>query len=52
MKCQRTCPENRAYVKWSEKNETFSDEETQLLRTDLTANDIPGSIRDKLAAWA
>jgi len=48
MKCQRSCPENRAYVKWIEQNESFSEEETQLLRTGLDENDIPGSIRDKL----
>jgi epoxyqueuosine reductase len=48
MKCQRICPENRAYVKWIEKNETFSEEETQLLRAGLTKDALPGSIRDKL----
>ncbi len=48
MKCQRICPENRAYVKRIEKNETFSEEETQLLRMGLTEDTLPGSIRDKL----
>jgi epoxyqueuosine reductase len=48
MKCQRICPQNQAYVKWIEKSETFSEEETQLLRAGLTENDLPGSIRDKL----
>ncbi len=48
MKCQRICPENRAYVKEIEKNETFSEEETQLLRGGLTEETLPGSIRDKL----
>lgn len=48
MKCQRTCPENRAYVKWIEQNESFSEEETQLLRSGLTENDLPEAIRDKL----
>jgi len=48
MKCQRICPENRPYVKWIEKNETFSEAETQLLRKGLTKDTLPGSIRDKL----
>lgn len=48
MKCQRSCPENRAYVKWIEQNESFSEEETKLLRSGLTENDIPSSIHEKL----
>ncbi|MCU0286608.1 MAG: hypothetical protein MUF15_09430 [Acidobacteria bacterium] len=48
MKCQRACPENHEYVKWIEKNETFSEEETLLLRKGLTEQDMPASIRDKL----
>lgn len=48
MKCQRICPENQDYIKRIEDNESFSEEETQLLRTGLSENDIPGSIQDKL----
>jgi len=48
MKCQRICPGNRAYVKWIEKNETFSEEETQLLRAGLSEDALPGAIRAKL----
>jgi len=44
----RICPENRAYVKWIEKNETFSEEETQLLRAGLTEDALPGATREKL----
>ncbi|HLP59613.1 MAG TPA: 4Fe-4S double cluster binding domain-containing protein [Candidatus Deferrimicrobium sp.] len=49
MKCQRICPENRDYVNWIEENETFSEEETQLLRVGLNENNIPEPVKDKLA---
>jgi epoxyqueuosine reductase len=48
MKCQRICPENRVYVNWIEENETFSREETNLLRQGLTVETVPAPIRDKL----
>lgn len=48
MKCQRICPENKPYIEWIEENETFSEEETRLLRKGLTEDDLPIEIRDKL----
>ena len=48
MKCQRICPENKSYINWIEKNETFNEEETQLLRKGLTEDNLPDEIRDKL----
>lgn len=48
MKCQRICPVNRPHIEWIEKSETFSEEETLLLRKGVTENDLPESIREKL----
>jgi epoxyqueuosine reductase len=48
MKCQRICPENKSYINWIEENETFTEEETRLLREGLTEDNLPAEIRDKL----
>ncbi|MGE5342126.1 MAG: hypothetical protein ACM3SY_11685 [Candidatus Omnitrophota bacterium] len=48
MKCQRACPENRAHVNWIETNETFSEDETHLLRGGLSEETVSDSIRERL----
>lgn len=48
IKCQRNCPVNLPLTKNIEKNESFTEEETQLLRTGLNDGTLPDSIREKL----
>lgn len=48
MRCQRICPENRPYINWIEQSETFTQEETRLMREGLTEETLPQNIREKL----
>jgi epoxyqueuosine reductase len=48
MLCQQFCPENKAFLKWFEGNESFSHEETALFLRGASSDQLPATTNAKL----
>jgi hypothetical protein len=48
MLCQQFCPENKAFLKWFEGNEAFSQEEMALFLRGASSDQLPDTTRAKL----
>jgi len=48
MHCQRTCPQNKEFIKWIGEKEEFSEEETAMLLKGVTRDKLPDETLGKL----
>ena len=48
LHCQKVCPANEKVIKWTEPGPTFSEEETKLLLSGTTVENLPEETRSKV----
>jgi len=51
MRCQKACPENKAFWNWIEEGPQFSHDETVLLLAGASGDQLPTAIKEKLEGF-
>ncbi|MBY9009740.1 MAG: hypothetical protein KGD74_07745, partial [Candidatus Lokiarchaeota archaeon] len=48
LHCQKVCPANKKVIKWTKSGPTFSEEETKMLVSGTTVENLPEETRSKV----